>query len=73
MPHVIIKMYPGTSEELKVKIAQEITKTLIKNADKPEEAVSIAITEVAEDVWMDEVYAKEILPNMENLYKKPGY
>jgi 4-oxalocrotonate tautomerase len=73
MPHVNIKMYPGTSEELKEKIAQEITAILMKNADKPEEAVSIAITEVAEDAWMDQVYAKEILPNMEKLYKKPGY
>jgi 4-oxalocrotonate tautomerase len=73
MPHVNIKMYPGTSEEQKEKIAQEITTILIKNADKPEEAVSIAITEVAEDTWMNEVYSKEILPNMENLYKKPGY
>lgn len=73
MPHVIVKMYPGTSEEQKEKIAQEITKVLMKGADKPEAAVSVAITEVAEDDWMDEVYAKEIKPNMENLYKKPGY
>ncbi|WP_035672941.1 tautomerase family protein [Flavobacterium sp. 83] len=73
MPHVIIKMYPGTSEEQKEKIAQEITTILMINADKPEEAVSIAIIEVAEDAWMEEVYSKEILPNMENLYKKPGY
>ena len=73
MPHVIIKMYPGTSEEQKEKIAQEITTILMINADKPEEAVSIAITEVPEDAWMDEVYAKEIEPNKEKLYKKPGY
>lgn len=73
MPHVIVKMYPGISEEQKEKIAQEITKVLMKDADKPEAAVSIAITEVSEDIWMDEVYAKEIKPNMEKLYKKPGY
>ncbi|MDI6046858.1 tautomerase family protein [Flavobacterium yafengii] len=73
MPHVIIKMYPGTSKELKEKIAQEITKTLMTIADKPEAAISIGITEIAEDAWMEEVYSKEILPNMENLYKKPGY
>jgi 4-oxalocrotonate tautomerase len=73
MPHVIVKMYPGTSEEQKEKIAQEITKVIMANTDKPEAAVSIAINEVAEDAWMDEVYAKEIKPNMEKLYKKPGY
>jgi 4-oxalocrotonate tautomerase len=66
-------MYPGTSEEQKEKIAQEIAKIIMEGADKPEAAISIGITEIAEDVWMEEVYSKEILPNMENLYKKPGY
>jgi 4-oxalocrotonate tautomerase len=73
MPHVNVKMYPGTSEEQKEKIAQEITEIIMKHTGKPEAAVSIAIAEVAEDVWMDEVYDKEIKPNMEKLYKKPGY
>jgi 4-oxalocrotonate tautomerase len=73
MPHVIVKMYPGTSEKQKEKIAQEITKVLMTIADKPEASVSIAINEVAEDAWMDQVYAKEIKPNMEKFYKKPGY
>jgi 4-oxalocrotonate tautomerase len=73
MPHVMIKMYPGTSEELKEKIAQEITKILITIADKSEGSVSIAITDVAKEVWMEEVYSKEIEPNLDKLYKKPGY
>ncbi|PAM93751.1 4-oxalocrotonate tautomerase [Flavobacterium sp. IR1] len=73
MPHVNLKMYPGTSEEQKEKIAQEITNIIIKHTGKPEAAVSIAIAEVAEDVWMEEVYNKEIKPNIEKLYKKPGY
>jgi 4-oxalocrotonate tautomerase len=73
MPHVIVKMYPGTSEEQKELIAQQITKILMEGADKTEAAVSIAITEVAKDDWMEEVYAKEIKLNMETLYKKPGY
>lgn len=73
MPHVNVKMYPGTSEEQKEKIAQEITSIIIKHTGKPEEAVSIDINEVNEDIWMQEVYDKEIKPNMEKLYKKPGY
>jgi 4-oxalocrotonate tautomerase len=73
MPHIVVKMYPGVSEEQKEKIAQEITKIMMQGADKPEAAISIAITEVAEDVWMEEVYEKEIKPNMDKLYKKPGY
>ncbi|WP_394775513.1 tautomerase family protein [Flavobacterium sp.] len=73
MQHVNVKMYPGTSEEQKEKIAQEITAIIMKHTGKPEAAVSIAIAEVAEDIWMEEVYDKEIKPNMEKLYKKPGY
>ena len=73
MPHVNVKMYPGTSEEQKEKIAQEITKIIMKHTGKPDAAVSIAIEEVAEEAWMEEVYDKEIKPNMEKLYKKPGY
>ncbi|OXA93868.1 tautomerase family protein [Flavobacterium hercynium] len=73
MPHVIVKMYPGSSEEQKEKIAQEITNVIIKHTGKPEEAISIAIAEVTEDLWIQEVYDKEISPNKESLYKKPGY
>ncbi len=32
--------------------------------DKREAAVSFAITQVMEDAWMDEVYAKAIKSNM---------
>ena len=42
-------------------------------ADKPEESVSIAINDISETLWMEDVYANEILPNMDKLYKKPGY
>ncbi|MCD0465931.1 tautomerase PptA [Flavobacterium sp. ENC] len=73
MPHVNVKMYPGTSEEQKAKIAKEITNVIMKHTGKPDAAVSIAIEEVAEEAWMKEVYDKEIKPNMEKLYKKPGY
>ena len=73
MPHVIVKLYPGESEEQKAKLAEELTKTITSVTGKPVAAVSIAIEEVAEDVWMDQVYANEIKPNLEKLYKKPGY
>lgn len=73
MPHVIVKLYPGESEEQKAKLAEELTKTITSITGKPEAAVSIAIEEVDEDVWMDKVYAAEIKPNLEKLYKKPGY
>jgi len=73
MPHVTIKLYPTGSEEIKKKLAEEITKVVMSVVNKPEAAISIDIQEVEESVWMDEVYAKDIKPNMDRLYKKPGY
>ena len=73
MPHVVVKMYPGSSEEQKNKLSEEITKSIMTIVNKPEGAVSVAIEEVAENVWMDKVYDAEIRPNLEKLYKKPGY
>ena len=73
MPHVIVKMYPGSSEEQKSKLSEEITKVIMSITNKPEAAISVAIEEVAESEWMEKVYDVEIRPNLENLYKKPGY
>lgn len=73
MPHVVVKFYPGTPEENKVKIAEDITKVIQEQTGKPAEYISVDIQEVAEDVWMDEVYNTEIKPKFDSLYKKPGY
>lgn len=73
MPHVVIKMYPGSSEEQKDKLSEEITKVIMNNTNKPEGAVSVAIEEVEESEWMKKVYDTEIRPNFDKLYKKPGY
>jgi len=73
MPHVIVKMYPGNTEEQKGKLAEEITKIVMASTGKSEAAVSVSILEVPEEVWMEQVYQTEILPEIDNLYKKPGY
>ena len=73
MPHVIVKMYPGSSEEQKNKLSQEITRVIMNSTNKPEAAVSVSIEEVAENEWMEKIYETEIRPNFEKLYKKPGY
>ena len=49
MPHVVVKMYPGSSEEQKSKLSEEITKVIMDSTNKPEAAVSVAIEEVAEN------------------------
>jgi len=73
MPHVLVKMYPAESEQQKNTLAEEITKVIMNITGKPEAAISVGIVEVPENVWMEEVYNKDILPQIDSLYKKPGY
>lgn len=72
MPHVTIKTYP-ISEKEKIDLSQEIIKAIVKTTGKPEGFISISITDVPESEWMEKVYEKEIKPEMDSLYKKPGY
>jgi 4-oxalocrotonate tautomerase len=73
MPHVIVKLYPGRSEQQKNRLAEEIVKDVVAIAKCEEEAVSVAIEEVRPEDWVEKVYKPHILDNPETLYKKPGY
>jgi 4-oxalocrotonate tautomerase len=73
MPHVIVKLWPGKSEEQKVLLAEEIVKDVTKVLNYGEESVSIAIEEVAPQDWAEKVYQPDIVNNSEKLYKRPGY
>ena len=73
MPHVIVKLYPGRSEEQKSRLAEQIVKDIVAMAKCEEKAVSVAIEEIQPENWAEQVYKPEILGNWEKLYKKPGY
>lgn len=73
MPHVIVKMYPGRSDEQKARLAQKITEDVMAIAKCEEKSVSVAIEEIKPEDWADGVYKPDILDKPENLYKKPGY
>jgi len=73
MPHVIVKLYPGRSEQQKSRLAEEIVKDVVAIAKCGEEAVSVAIEEIKAEDWEEEVYKPDILGKPESLYKKPGY
>lgn len=72
MPHVIVKLYPGRSEQQKTLLAEEIAKDVVAIAKCGEDAVSVAIEEVKPEDWAEKVYKPHILDNPERLYKKPG-
>jgi len=73
MPHVIVKLWPGKSEEQKNRLADRITKDVMTVLDYGEESVSVAIEEVKPEDWAEKVYKPDIVKNPEKLYKKPGY
>ncbi len=73
MPHVIVNLWPGKSEQQKTRLAEEIAKDVMAILDYAEESVSVAIEEVKPQDWAEKVYKPDIVDNSENLYKKPGY
>lgn len=73
MPHIIVKCWPGSSEEEKAKLADRIVQAGVEILGKGEDAFSVAIEEVNPNEWADKVYRPEIVPAMDKLYKKPGY
>jgi 4-oxalocrotonate tautomerase len=73
MPHVIVKLYPGRSEEQKIKLADEIVKDVVDIAKCDEKSVSVAFEEIEKDDWAKKVYQPDILDKKDSLYKEPGY
>ena len=73
MPHVIVKLWPGKSEEHKRRLADAISKDVMNILNYGEESVSLAIEEVSSKSWAEKVYKPDILDNSDKLYKKPGY
>ena len=73
MPHVIVKLYQGRSEEQKARLAAEIVKDVVDVLNSADESVSLAIEDVKPGEWAEKVYRTDILGNWDKLYKKPGY
>jgi len=73
MPHVIVKLWPGKSEQQKTRLAEAITKDVMNILDYGEESVSVAMEEVRAQDWIEKVYKPEVKNKWDSLYKKPGY
>ena len=73
MPHIIVKLWPGKSEQQKIRLAEEIAKDVMNVLNYGEESVSVAIEEVEPQDWAEKVYRPDIINSSEKLYKKPGY
>ncbi len=73
MPHIIVKLWPGKSEQQKTRLAEKITKDVMDVLNYGDESVSVAFEEISAKDWAEKVYQPDIVGRPEQLYKKPGY
>ena len=73
MPHVIVKLWPGKSEQQKVRLADAITKDVMGILHYGEESVSVALEEIKPSDWLEKVYKPDVKNKWDKLYKKPRY
>jgi 4-oxalocrotonate tautomerase len=70
---MVVKLWPGKSEQQKTRLAEEIAKDVMNILNYGEESVSVAFEEVNSQDWAEKVYSSDIQDKWDNLYKKPGY
>jgi 4-oxalocrotonate tautomerase len=73
MPHVIVKLWPGKTEQQKTQLAKKIAQNVMSVLGYGEEAVSVSCEEIQPKEWAEKVYRLDILGHTAKLYKKPGY
>lgn len=73
MPHIVVKMAAGRTEDQKQELADALTRTLAKVLGGGDEAVSVGVEDIATGEWFTKVYDPEIAGKTDTIYKKPGY
>jgi 4-oxalocrotonate tautomerase len=73
MPHVIVKLCAGKSEQQKMRLAEAVTKAVTATLNYGNESVSVAIEDISPERWAENVYKPDIHGNPDKIYNKPGY
>lgn len=73
MPHVIVKLWPGRTEDQKQELTDRIVKAVMESIQVEAKSVSVALEEISPEKWAKDVYGPDIIDKAETLYKKPGY
>jgi 4-oxalocrotonate tautomerase len=73
MPQVVVKLWPGKSEQQKKRLAEAITQNVMEVLHYGEESVSVAFEEIPAQDWMEKVYKPDIQAKWDKVHKKPGY
>ena len=73
MPHVIVKLWPGKSEQQKQKMVAAVTRAVTESLGYGHDSVSVSLEEVPASDWTEKVYEPDIMAKPDAIYKKPGY
>jgi 4-oxalocrotonate tautomerase len=73
VPHVIVKLWPGKSEEQKRRLSDAILRDVTSILGSGDGSVSIGFEEVSPNDWTERVFNPDILGAWNNLTKEPGY
>lgn len=72
MPHIVVKLWPGRNDDIKINLAKKIADAVAEELKVDIGDVSVAFEEVSSSDWGEQVYKKEIKDNS-NVYLKPNY
>lgn len=73
MPHVIIKLHPGRSDEQITGLAEKIAGDVAEIAKCDKKVVSVSVEEVTPEEWSEKVYGPDIMNKQDSLIIRPGY
>ncbi len=73
MPHVIVKLWPGKTEEQKARLSDAITRDVMEILGCGADPVSVSMEEVEPGDWAEQVFRPDIREKWDSLTKKPGY
>jgi len=73
MPHVIVKLWPGKSDEQKHRLSEAIVRDVTRIFEYGEESVSVGFEEVSPSQWTARVYEPDIRSKWNTLTKQPRY
>lgn len=73
MPHVVIKLYAGKTEQQKAALSQAVVDSLVNTIACNDNDVSLSFEEYSPEEWPEKVFRPDILECDETLYLQPGY
>jgi 4-oxalocrotonate tautomerase len=73
VPHVIVKLWPGKSDEQKRRLSDAIVRDVTSILNYGDESVSVGFEEVSAQDWEPEVFNPDVLKKWSTLTKEPGY